>query len=133
MPLVTSVDPHDKTALRRRIAEFHSIFDLLERLEREARELSNSYDRAERWLRAQGPDFEELTSKLHSFRIATRYQHRRLSAIAEQVNGNWDMAMNLSSIVFHDASDPSPLEFGFPVDVIGDPPAYDEHGEISDE
>lgn len=133
MPLVIDLDIRNRQALRRRTAQFHSIFDMLARLEQEARSVSNSYDRAERWLRSQGPEYSDLADVIHSFHIAARHQYRRLSNIAEQVNDNWDLALNLNKLVFHDDADPSPLEFGFPVDVIGDPPVFNVQGDPSDE
>ena len=62
-------------------------------------------------------------------RSASSYQARRLEAIANQIEENWDLAMALKKACFHDDSSIANLEFGFPLDVIGKPPTDEEIGE----
>lgn len=125
MPLI-SVRPRDPQHLRRRVAEFHSIFDMLNRLEREALDLANAFNRAERWLDGQGADFHDLANTLKNMGGGATYQAKRLRRLSDQIEENWDLAMTLQKVCFDIDTDATPLEFGFPVDVIGKPPTDSE-------
>lgn len=125
MPTI-SVKPHDKAHLRRQIARFQSLHQALSALSRECKDLENSYTRAARWLDDQGAEYRPLVDKLRSMGNGAHYQARTLDTLASQIEENWDIAMSLKTVVFHDDLDVTPLEYGLPLDVIGTPPTDEE-------
>lgn len=121
-----SIKPNDVPHLRRQLAEFQSLHSALTRLSRDTLELSYTYERLERWLSKQDENCPDLTAKLKAMRYDLKYKSRTLGAVAEQIEEIWDIGMAMQKVFGAQNEFVSPLEFGFPLDVIGAPPTDEE-------